>query len=112
VSPPAHLLDASGVLHPHTNFALTHSAERAQPAWSVAIASIMRALLSRRCVASTLPGKWLPRRVVDGMKTIEISLPEPTAKRVEEKLARLDCAFRGALDAVVAKNAELYKRLA
>jgi hypothetical protein len=65
------------------------------------------------------------------MKTIEVSLPEPTASRVdeaarrlgiapedllrislEEKLARLDDSFRDALDAVVAKNAELYKRLA
>jgi hypothetical protein len=65
------------------------------------------------------------------MKTIEINLQEPTASRVEEaarrlgiapeellrisveeKLARLDDAFRDALDAVVAKNAELYRRLA
>ena len=65
------------------------------------------------------------------MKTIELNLPEPTASRleeaarqlgiapedllrisVEEKLDRLDDAFREALNAVVAKNAELYKRLA
>jgi len=65
------------------------------------------------------------------MKTIEVNLPEPTASRIdemarrlgiapeellrislEEKLARLDDAFHEALEVVVNKNAELYKRLA
>jgi antitoxin FitA len=65
------------------------------------------------------------------MKTIEVSLPEPTAQRledaaerlgvtaedllrisVEEKLSRLDGDFSDAADYVISKNRELYKRLA
>ena len=64
------------------------------------------------------------------MKTLEVSLPEPTANRLEdaaqrlgvspedllrisleEKLSRLDDSFRDALEHVVSKNEELYKRL-
>ncbi|HWN99323.1 MAG TPA: CopG family transcriptional regulator [Blastocatellia bacterium] len=64
------------------------------------------------------------------MKTIELNLPEATASRleeaankmgvsaedllrmsVEEKLARLDESFRDAVDQVLSKNEELYKRL-
>jgi hypothetical protein len=64
------------------------------------------------------------------MKTLEVSLPEPTASRleeaaqrlgislddlllmsIEEKLARVDNSFRDAVDHVVTKNTELYKRL-
>lgn len=67
---------------------------------------------------------------VDHMKTLKVNLPEPTAIRleeaarrlgvsldelfvisVEEKLARFDDAFREAVEQVVSKNAELYKRL-
>jgi len=64
------------------------------------------------------------------MKTLEVNLQEPTASRLEdaaqrlgvspedllrisleEKLERLDDSFRDAVDHVVLKNAELYKRL-
>ena len=64
------------------------------------------------------------------MRTIEFSLPETTADRledaaqrlgvspedllrvsVEEKLARLDEEFQDAVEQVLSKNAELYKRL-
>ena len=64
------------------------------------------------------------------MKTLEVNLPEPIASRLqeaaeqlgvspedllrislEEKLARLDDSFRDAVDHVVSKNSELYKRL-
>jgi hypothetical protein len=64
------------------------------------------------------------------MKTLEVNLPEPTASRLEdaadrlgmspedllrisleEKLARLDDSFRNAVEHVVSKNEELYKRL-
>ena len=70
------------------------------------------------------------RSRVDPMKTLEVNLPEPTATRLqeaaqqlgvspenllrislEEKLARLDDSFRDAVDHVVTRNAELYKRL-
>ncbi len=65
------------------------------------------------------------------MKTLELHLPPQTASRLEEaaeragvspeelliisleeKLARLDAEFRRASDYVLAKNEELYKRLA
>ena len=65
------------------------------------------------------------------MKSLEVQIEEPTVDRleaaaeklgitpeellrvsVEEKLARLDESFRVAVDRVVSKNAELYKRLA
>jgi antitoxin FitA len=65
------------------------------------------------------------------MKTLEVHLPEETASKLEEaaerlsitpeellvrsleeKLAQLDAEFRDAADYVLAKNAELYKRLA
>jgi len=64
------------------------------------------------------------------MKTLEVKIPEPTASRLEdaahrlgvspedllrisleEKLSRLDDSFRDAVEHVVSKNAELYKRL-
>lgn len=64
------------------------------------------------------------------MKTIELNLPDETVNRledaaqkmgvspedllrlsVEEKLAQLDESFRDAVDQVLSKNAELYKRL-
>lgn len=65
------------------------------------------------------------------MKSLEVQIEEPTVDRleaaaqklgitpeellrvsVEEKLARLDESFRVAVDQVVSKNAELYRRLA
>ncbi len=65
------------------------------------------------------------------MKTLELHLPQQTASRLEEaagrvgvspeelliisleeKLAQLDAEFRRASDYVLAKNEELYKRLA
>ena len=65
------------------------------------------------------------------MKSLEVQLEEPTVDRleaaaqklgitseellrvsIEEKLERLDESFRAAVDQVVSKNAELYKRLA
>lgn len=65
------------------------------------------------------------------MKSLEVQIEEPTVDRleaaaqklgitpeellrvsVEEKLERLDESFRAAVDQVVSKNAELYKRLA
>ncbi len=65
------------------------------------------------------------------MKTLEITLPEQTASKLEEaaerlsvspeellvisleeKLAQLDADFRGATGYVLKKNAELYRRLA
>ena len=65
------------------------------------------------------------------MKTLELHLPQHTADRLEEaaervgvspeelllisleeKLAQLDAEFRRASDYVLAKNEELYKRLA
>lgn len=65
------------------------------------------------------------------MKSLEVQIEEPTVDRleaaaqklgitpeellrvsVEEKLERLDGSFRDAVDQVVSKNAELYKRLA
>ena len=64
------------------------------------------------------------------MRTIELNLPEAIANRledaaqrlgvswedllrvsVEEKLARLDEEFQDAVEQVLSKNAELYKRL-
>ena len=70
------------------------------------------------------------RSRVDPLKTLEVKLPEPTVSRledaaqrlgvspedllrisVEEKLSRLDDSFRDAVEQVVSKNAELYKRL-
>ena len=67
---------------------------------------------------------------VQNMKALTVNLPEPTASRleaaaqqlgvslddflrmsVEEKLARVDDSFRDAIEKVVSKNAELYKRL-
>ena len=65
------------------------------------------------------------------MKSLEVQIEEPTVDRleaaaeklgitpeellrlsVEEKLERLDESFRAAVDQVISKNAELYKRLA
>ena len=65
------------------------------------------------------------------MKRLEVQIEDPTADRleaaagklgitpeellrvsVEEKLERLDKSFRAAVDEVITKNAELYKRLA
>lgn len=65
------------------------------------------------------------------MKSLEVQIEEPTVDRleaaaqklgitpeellrvsVEEKLERLDESFRAAVDQVVSRNAELYKRLA
>ena len=65
------------------------------------------------------------------MKSLEVQIEEPTVDRleaaaeklgitpeellrvsVEEKLDRLDESFRAAVDQVITKNAELYKRLA
>jgi hypothetical protein len=65
------------------------------------------------------------------MKSLEVQIEEPTADRleaaagklgitpeellrlsVEEKLERLDESFRAAVDEVISKNSELYKRLA
>jgi arsenate reductase-like glutaredoxin family protein len=65
------------------------------------------------------------------MKSLEVQIEEPTVDRleaaaeklgitteellrvsVEEKLARLDESFHDAVDQVISKNAELYKRLA
>ena len=49
------------------------------------------------------------------MKSLEVQIEEPTVDRLEaaaQKLARLDESFRSAVDQVVSKNAELYKRLA
>ena len=65
------------------------------------------------------------------MKTLEVQLPERTASKLEvaaerlnispeellilsleEKLTQLDVEFQQATDYVLAKNAELYKRLA
>jgi len=65
------------------------------------------------------------------MKSLEVQIEEPTIDRleaaaeklgitpeelfrlsVEEKLARLDESFRAAVDEVITKNSELYKRLA
>jgi len=64
------------------------------------------------------------------MKSLEVQIEDPTVDRleaaaqklgitpeellrvsVEEKLARLDESFRAAVDQVISKNAELYKRL-
>lgn len=64
------------------------------------------------------------------MKTLVASLPEPTASRpedaaqqlgvspedllrigLEEKLERLDDSFRDALEHVLSKDAQLYKRM-
>ena len=72
----------------------------------------------------------ISRSKVDCMKTLEVKLSEPTASRLEdaaqrlgvspedllrisleEKLSRLDDSFRDAVEHVVSKNAELYKRL-
>lgn len=65
------------------------------------------------------------------MKSLEVQIEEPTVDRleaaaeklgitpeellrvsVEEKLASLDESFRSAVDQVISKNEELYKRLA
>lgn len=65
------------------------------------------------------------------MKSLEVQIEEPTVDRleaaaeklgitteellrlsVEEKLERLDETFRSAVDQVISKNADLYKRLA
>lgn len=65
------------------------------------------------------------------MKSLEVQVEEPTVDRleaaaeklgitpeellrvsVEEKLASLDESFRAAVDQVISKNEELYKRLA
>lgn len=65
------------------------------------------------------------------MKSLEIQIDEPTVDRLEaaaaklgitpeellrlsvqEKLETLDETFRAAVDQVISKNAELYKRLA
>jgi hypothetical protein len=65
------------------------------------------------------------------MKSLEVQIEEPKVDRleaaaqklgitpeellrvsVEEKLERLDESFRAAVDQVVSRNAELYKRLA
>lgn len=49
------------------------------------------------------------------MKSLEVQIEEPAVERLEaapEKLERLDETFRAAVDDVISKNAELYKRLA
>ena len=49
------------------------------------------------------------------MKSLEVQIEEPTVDRLEaaaEKLERLDESFRAAVDQVISKNSDLYKRLA
>ena len=90
---------------------------------------LLIAPINKSMLLSKLSGS-ISRSRVDPMKTLEVKLPEPTASRLEdaahrlrvspedllrlsleEKLSRLDDSFRDAVEHVVSKNAELYKRL-
>ena len=83
----------------------------------------------RHYLEQELPGSPI-EGTVHCMKTLKVNLPEPTVNRleeaarrlkvslddllrmsVEEKLARVDDSYLDAVELVVSKNAELYKRL-